>query len=203
VDSLVRDNGLRVHDVFAETDFAVMHAYPMYAKGWAREPLDPDFVPYTCALTAALSGRPVLMEEFGGCTVGPGEASTVWKWTAYGEAREQFMASEDDLAAYLAAVLPKLVEVGATGALVWCFADYAPELWGKPPCDEARHERFFGLVRPDGSVKPHAQVLKDFAATRPMVQPAQRRVTLDIAPDEYYHSPIQHAVRLYESYRGG
>ena len=34
------------------------------------------------------------------------------------------MASEEDLAAYLEQVLPRLVEVGAPGAMIWCFADY-------------------------------------------------------------------------------
>ena len=83
-----------------------------------------------------------------------------------GEHRTQFMASEDDFAAYMAAVLPKLVEVGATGAMTWCFADYVPELWDRPPCDEFKHERFFGLVRPDGSLKPHAKAIRDFAERR-------------------------------------
>ena len=150
--------GFRPNDVFAETDVAVMHGYPMYAD-WARGPLDPDFVPFLCALTTALCGKPTLMEEFGGCTEAPGRPSSVWRWRPYGQARDQFMASEEDLAAYLEMVLPRLVEVGALGAMIWCFADYAPELHGRPPCDENRHERFFGLVRPDGSVKPHAEVL--------------------------------------------
>ncbi|MEZ4516553.1 MAG: hypothetical protein R3C44_06845 [Chloroflexota bacterium] len=77
------------------------------------------------------------------------------------------MASEEGLAEYIEAVLPRLVEVGATGAVIWCFADYVPELWDRPPCDEAKHERFFGLVRPDGSLKPHAEAIKRFAATHP------------------------------------
>jgi endo-1,4-beta-mannosidase len=197
VDSLLRDNGLRVTDVFAETDLAVMHAYPMYAPGWARAPLDPDFVPFTCALTKALAGKPALMEEFGGCTASPGQPSTVWRWTAHGEPREQFMAAEEDLAHYFAQVLPKLVEVGALGAVAWCFADYDPRLWDKPPCDHARHERFFGLVRPDGSLKPHAQVLKDFAARKPTVQTSHRQPALEIAAEEYYQSPASYAGRLY------
>jgi hypothetical protein len=46
--NLVQDNGLRVNDVFAEVDTAVMHGYPMYAD-WAIGPLDPDFVPFLCA----------------------------------------------------------------------------------------------------------------------------------------------------------
>jgi endo-1,4-beta-mannosidase len=199
-DSIFRDNGFRIDQVYAETDIAVMHAYSMYLP-LARNPLDPELVPFTCALTTALCGKPTLMEEFGGCTAPPGKPSFTMEWTAYGKPRSQFMTGEDDLAEYLAASLPRLVDVGATGAMVWCFADYVPELWDKPPCAESQHERFFGLVRPDGTLKPHAQVLKDFAATRPTVldQPA-RRVHLDVTADEYYRDPIAHLPRLYEQF---
>ena len=199
MDSIVQDNHLRIHDVFGEVDFAVMHSYPMYTP-WARGPLDPDFVPFTCALTAALSGKPVLMEEFGGCTNTPGQPSDMWEWTAYGEPRTQFMASEEALAEYLELVLPRLVEVGATGAVLWCFADYVPGLWDRPPCEESVHERFFGLVRPDGSLKPHAEVIRRFAATNPVVRPPARTVELDVSPEEYYADPAGHVVRLYEKY---
>ena len=198
--NLLRDNGLRVTDVFAETDVAVMHAYPMYSP-WARSPLDPDLVPFTCALTTALCGKPALMEEFGGCTTGPGQASRVWRYMYYGLPIAQFMASEAALAEYLAAVLPRLVAVGATGALLWCFADYVPELWDRPPCDQARHERFFGLVRADGSLKPHAEVVKAFAATHPMVQPEpSRRVVLPDGPGSFYSAAWRNTVRLYRAY---
>jgi len=198
--SLLENNGLRVDQVFAETDVAVMHSYPMYLP-WARDPLDPDLVPYTCALVTALCGKPTLMEEFGGCTVGPGEPSQTWRWTAYGKPREQFMASEEDFAAYIEAVLPRLVDVGATGAMLWCYADYVPELWDKPPCDESKHERFFGLVRPDGTLKPHAEVIRRFAATQPTVnENPSRRVTLDISADEFYQAPEKHTVRLYQTF---
>ncbi len=201
VASLLENNGLRIHDIYGQTDVAVMHGYPMYSHV-ARHPLDPDFVPFMCALTSALCGKPTLMEEWGGCTAPQGEASTVWEWTAYGQPRTQFMASEEDLADYVEAVLPKLVEVGATGAMLWCYADYAPELWNRPPCEEtgAKHERHFGLVRPDGSLKPHAEVIKRFASTNPTVKPAQRTVTLDITPDDYYQSPATHFERLYNAY---
>jgi endo-1,4-beta-mannosidase len=197
--SLLEDNGLRADYVYSETDVAVMHAYPMYLP-WSRHNLDPDLVPFACALVSALSGKPTLMEEFGGCTAAPGQESYIWEWTAYGEPRTQFMASEDDFAAYIAAVLPKLVEVGSTGALVWCFADYVQELWDRPPCSESRHERFFGLVRPDGSLKPHAKAIQNFAATQPTVQAATRQVKLDVTPDEFYRDPAAHTVRLYNQY---
>jgi endo-1,4-beta-mannosidase len=190
MDSLHRDNGLRVDEVFAETDVAVMHSYPMYTE-WARDPLDPDLAPFTCALVEALCGKPVLMEEWGGCTTAPGKPSEVWRWEGFrGRPMQQFMASEDDMAAYVEAVLPRLVKVGATGALLWCFADAAPELWERPPYHDWRHERFFGLVRPDGSLKPHAEVLRRFAATQPQVM-RPPVVTLErLDPDAYYRDPI-------------
>ncbi len=197
--NLFEDNGLRVHDVFQEVDVAVMHGYPMYVD-WATGPLDPDFVPFLCALTSALSGKPTLMEEFGGCTEAPGRRSSVWEWTSYGKPRRQFMAAEEELAAYVDGVLPRLVGVGATGAVLWCYADYAPELYGRPPCDEARHERTFGLVRPDGSLKPHAVAVQRFAATQPRARPAQRYVALDLSPDTYYQDPLIHAQHLYQAF---
>ncbi len=78
---LVEDTGLRVHDVFEELDVAVMHGYPMDLD--PLDPLDPDFVPFLCALT----GKPSLIEEFGGCTESPGRPSSVWKWQAHGTDR--------------------------------------------------------------------------------------------------------------------
>ncbi len=199
-DGLHRDNGLRIDKVYAQTDVAVMHSYPMYTP-WARKPLDPDFVPFTCAVTAALAGKPVLMEEFGGCTAQPGEPSHIMKWTeTNGRQREQFMAGEDDFAEFLSLTIPKLQHSGATGAMLWCFADYIPELWNLPPCQNAVHERFFGLIRPDGSLKPHAKVIQEFAKTVPQVQPIPEYAKLQIDPDEFYKEPLGHLVSLYETY---
>jgi len=199
-DGLHRDNGLRIDKVYAHTDVAVMHSYPMYTS-WARQPLDPDFVPFTCALTAALSGKPVLMEEFGGCTALPGEATYTMKWTeTNGRERDQFMASEEDFAEFLRLTIPKLHDSGATGAMLWCYADYIPELWDLPPCQNARHERFFGLVRPDGSLKPHAKVIQEFAKTKPQVKPIPAYAKLSVNPDEFYKEPLGHLVDLYQGY---
>ena len=191
---LVEDTGLRVQDVFEELDVAVMHGYPMYVD--QLEPLDPDFVPFLCALT----GKPTLMEEFGGCTEAPGRPSSVWKWQAYGTTHQQFMAAEDVFAEYVQRVLFSLLEVAALGAVIWCFADYHPDLYELPPCDESRHERFFGLVRPDGSLKPHAEVIRRFASEHPLVQPARRTVQLGMSPEEYYQHPLENALKLYQQF---
>jgi endo-1,4-beta-mannosidase len=200
--SLFADNGLRVDQVFSESDVAVMHGYPMYVD-WARDPLDPDFVPYLCALVTALTGKPCLAEEWGGCTSPDKAGSTTWSWTAYGSPRTQFMAGEEAFAEYVGSVLPRLVDVGASGAFMWCFADYHPDLWDRPPCDDggARHERHFGLVRPDGSLKPHAEVIRRFAATAPTVGPPVKTVTLDVTPDQYYEDPEASARRHYQTWK--
>ncbi len=113
------------------------------------------------------------------------------------------MASEEDLAEFLSLTLPKLQDSGATGAMVWCFADYAYELWDRPPCQNQWHERFFGLVRPDGSLKPHARVFQEFAKTRPQVKSIPEYATLDVDPEEFYTDPLPHLTRLYKQYVDG
>src|SRR5215211_1250034 len=202
-DGLHRDNGLRIDQVYKNTDLAVMHSYPMYTA-WARKPLDPDFVPFTCALVAALAGKPVLMEEFGGCTALPGESTYVMKWIeTNGRDHEQFMASEEDFAEFLSLTIPKLQDSGATGAMLWCYADYVPELWDLPPCQNSQHERFFGLVRPDGSFKPHAKLIQEFAKSKPQVKPIPDYAKLTVNADEFYADPLPHLVDLYKQYLEG
>src|SRR5260221_2557259 len=197
--SLTERNGLRSNEVYAETDVAVMHSYPMYMS-FVKHPLDPDFVPFTCAVTSSLAGKPVLMEEFGGCTAPKGEPSGIMEWLLLGIPRKQFMASEEDLAEFIKLSLDKLVEVGTTGAMVWCFADYPEELWDRPPCSEYRHERSFGLVHRDGSVKPHARIIQDFAATRPLTREIPSWAKIDVSPDEYYAAPLETLEKLYAEY---
>jgi hypothetical protein len=55
-------------------------------------------------------------------------------------------------------------------------------------------------VRPDGSLKPHAEVIRAFAESEPVTGPSPRSVTLDISVDDYYQDPEGHARRLYESF---
>ncbi len=112
------------------------------------------------------------------------------------------MAAEDDFAEYVQRVLYRLLEVAALGAVIWCFADYHPDLHDLPPCDESCHERFFGLVRPDGSLKPHAEVIRKFASENPLVQPASRKVQLGMSPKAYYQISLENALRLYQTFIG-
>jgi endo-1,4-beta-mannosidase len=200
--SLATLNHLRADQVFDGADFAVMHTYPIYAN-FGAEALDPDTVPFATALTAALSGKPTLMEEFGACTAPPGAETTTIEWQALGQTWSQIMLSEETLAEHLAEVLPRLVEVGSTGAMVWCYADYHQDLWDRPPCDTKLHERYFGLVRPDGSLKPHAEVIRDFASTRPVISAPSPRARMDVDSAEYYADPSSALPELYQTFKRG
>jgi endo-1,4-beta-mannosidase len=198
--SLETDNGLRVDRLFEAADMAVMHAYPIYAN-FGAQPLDPDAVPFATALAAALSGRPALMEEFGACTAPRGHDTETWEWQALGRTWRQVMLAEDVLAEHVAEVLPRLVEVGALGALLWCFADYHEDLWGQPPCDTKLHERHFGLVRPDGSLKPHAEVVQRFILSEPRISAPSARARMDVDGDAFYADPAATSAALFERFR--
>jgi endo-1,4-beta-mannosidase len=198
--SLMTDNGLRVDRMFEHADLAVMHAYPIY-RNFGAEAMDPDAVPFATALTASLSGKPALMEEFGACTAPPGAATSTWEWEALGRTWSQVMLSEEALAEHVEAVLPRLVEVGATGALLWCFADYAEALWDQPPCDTKLHERHFGLVRPDGSLKPHAEVVRRFIEGRPAIGVPSERARIEVDPAALYADPSAMLAELFATFK--
>lgn len=198
--SLSSHNHLRVDQVFAAADFAVMHAYPIYAN-FGDDPLDPDIVPFATALTAALSGKPTMMEEFGACTAPPGSDTVDWQWSRRGRDFQQVMVGEERLAEHVEQVLPRLVEVGSRGAVIWCFADYHESLWDRPPCDIQLHERHFGLVRPDGSLKPHAEVLRRFIASGPTIGEPSARAHMNVDGAAFYADPEAAVLALYRDFR--
>ncbi len=198
--SLTTQNHMRVDDLAGVADEDVMHAYPLYSAS-ARGFLDPELVPFSCALTSALAGRGrrTLMQEFGLCTAAPGQAGFSFTDDFLGRPRAQYLASEEEGAAYYEAVLARLVATGAAGAYAWCYADYDARLWDRPPLDTAVRERTFGLVRADGSEKPAADVFRALRRRRDAGGVPLGAVpdVLDVSADAYYESPGAHFDRLY------
>jgi len=203
--SLTTTNNMRVDDLAAVVDEDVMHAYPLYSDT-ARSFLDPELVPFSCALTSALSGRgrPTLMQEFGLCTAPPGCPGQTITDDFLGTPRSQYLASEDEAAKYYEDVLERLARTGAAGAYAWCYADYDPRLFDRPPFTTAVRERTFGLVRADGSEKPMADVFRRFRNRRDAGALSTADGTgsgiaevLDVTADEYYRAPSAHFERLY------
>jgi endo-1,4-beta-mannosidase len=198
--SLDTHNHMRIDDLAAELDEDVMHAYPLYCDA-ARSYLDPELVPFACSLTAGLAGcgRRPLMQEFGLCTAPPGVAGHTFTDDFLGRPRVQYLACEAEAAFYYAAVLQGLVETGAAGACAWCYADYDPRLFTRPPLDTAVRERTFGLVRADGTDKPAADVFRAFRRRRDAGALPRGNVpaVLDVSADAYYEDPALHFERLY------
>ena len=196
--SLSRTNHMRVDDLASCADEDCMHAYPLYSD-IAHSMLDPDLVPFSCALTGALagSGRSVLMQEFGLCTAPEGAAGHTITDDFLGTPRAQYLASEEEGATYYREVMERLVATGAAGAYAWCYADYDASLWSRPPFDQAIRERSFGLVRSDGTEKPAAAVFREFADR--VVRPAP---LMSCPPaDIYYADPSRHFAALYADWK--
>lgn len=198
--SLTTVNHMRIDDLAAELDEDVMHAYPLYSQ-FARSFLDPELVPFSCALTAGLSGRrrASLMQEFGLCTAPKGEPGASITDEFLGQPRAQYLASEEEGAAYYKSVVSGLARTGAAGAYAWCYADYDPALFTRPPFDRAIRERTFGLVRADGGEKPAATIFRELRQridSGDFVRGAVPHV-LDVSADDYYRAPAAHFERLY------
>ncbi|HLY64927.1 MAG TPA: cellulase family glycosylhydrolase [Chloroflexota bacterium] len=158
-------------------DFLCMHGYSVYSS-WAKDKLDSDVCPFLNILTESMGGKPVLFEEFGICTAAPGASGYFADLQTRAGVLHQYFASEDEAAGYYEEVLDKLWNAGSLGAFAWSFGDYDSSLFGAPPCNTHLHERSFGLVRADGSLKPMAEVLQRFAAEPKPIRP--------LAPERLY-----------------
>lgn len=198
--SLTTNTHLRIDDLAGIADEDCMHAYPLYCDV-ARDFLDPELVPFSCALTAELAAanRPPLMHEFGICTAPQGSPGRTITDDFLGRSLPQYLASEAEGAQYYETVLERLAATGAAGAYAWCYGDYDPRLFGRAPFATAIRERSFGLVRADGSEKPAAEVVRRFAKHLAHGQVAfgVAPKVLDVTVDAYYAEPARHFRRLY------
>ncbi len=157
-EDIERDRHLRPSLLAKPWEFATMHGYPVYAT-FSRGKDDPNVVPFSCALIESFSKKRVLFTEFGNPQCPAGGTSI----------NGMGCLSEEEMASYARAVLQRLAQRGALGALWWCWADYEPSLATLPPFDLAPHELHFGIVRADGSEKPVAHALAEFADASPEV----------------------------------
>jgi endo-1,4-beta-mannosidase len=180
MEDLEEDRRLGPAEAAEVSDFLCMHGYPLYAK-WARGTADASLPAYLAEVTRWLGRKDVLFEEFGM----PSRTAT----------------EEGAADGYVAEALEALHDVGTTGAMLWCFADYSPEIWDRPPLDRAPHERFFGLWRADGTPKPAVRHLGRYVGV-------ERRPTrpeggwIDIPRERFYEDPGANLRRLYGRYVG-
>lgn len=195
MEDLEEDRRLGPREVSDSCDFLSMHGYPIYAP-WANGPTDEQLLPFLARITRWLGeGRDVLFSEFGLPTYRRGNPS---ERRAEADAT---LVDEDAAGAYTTRALEALRRGGCMGAMLWCYSDYEPALWQKPPLDLARHERTFGLWRVDGSPKPSVAAVAAFVgAERCVVERSDEWI--DIERDEFWSDPSRQLPRLYRRYQG-
>ncbi len=174
------DRGIRPSSLAARFAFATMHGYPVYAT-FSRGRMDANVVPFYHALVGAFSAKRVLFTEVGNPQCAPGARDT----------GGMGCLTEEEMAAYANAVLERLLRRGAIGALWWCWADYDPSLADLPPFDDAPHELRFGIVRSDGSEKPVARALSDFARKALAAIDVPQ---LQVAGEQEYYASLPQAI---------
>jgi endo-1,4-beta-mannosidase len=182
-----RDRHIRPSNLAEPLQLATMHGYPVYSI-FSRGRLDAEVVPFLCALVQSFTRKPVLFSEFGNPECPPGANS----------AGGVGCLNEEEMTGYARAVLERLVDRGAIGAMWWCWADYDASLAALPPFDLAPHELRFGIVRADGSEKPVAAVLSRFAQEGRAVNAPAALPPID--EDAYYASLPRSLFDLYREY---
>lgn len=197
MEDLQHDRKLGPAEAAEVCDFLTMHGYPGYAP-WTDGPTDERLLPFLTRLTARLSGdADVLFSEFGVPTTADSQPQP--DAPPSGPA----LVSEEAAGAYVGRALRSLRRCGSTGAMLWCFSDYAADLFSEPPFDVAIHERTFGLWRADASPKPTVAVIRSFADERDALSPAKplpHSSWFDLDVERYYQAPEVELPRLFERY---
>src|SRR5690242_15392215 len=103
-------------------DVLCMHGYPMYLR-WAGGRDDDRVLPFLADVTRWLGRKDVLFEEFGAPTRDARDPDA--------ERAEEVLLDEDEAARYTARAIDGIVAAGCTGALLWCYADYARAIWNE------------------------------------------------------------------------
>lgn len=195
-EDLEEDRHLWPQDAALYCDFLCMHGYPFYLS-WTYAN-DVNILPFLALVTNWLGDKAVLFQEFGLPTLPiippPFPTKADWKCALW---------TETEGLAYYRAALDKLTNV-AIGAMGWCYADYSPLLWNKPPLDLNPHERHFGLFRHDGTPKQAVQAfLEHHTRTIPTSQYLNGEASLfaSINRNDFYTDPLNNLRRLYQQYQ--
>lgn len=178
MEDLEQDRRIGPAEAAEVCDFLCMHGYPLYAS-WAKSTTDPTLPAFLANVTRWLGAKDIFFEEFG--------------------MPARTTEEEDAADVFVAQALDDLYEAGATGAMLWCYSDYARDLWDEPPFDVAPHERFFGLWRADGSAKPAARHLARYRGV------GRRDVVgvpewIDVDRTRFYDAPLENLKHLYERF---
>jgi len=199
MEDLEQDRRLGPREAGEACDFLQMHGYPGYAA-WTDGPTDERLLPFLARLTRWLGGGgDVLFAEFGVPTTSGADLARDRAFAPSGPA----LVEEQAAASYVDRALGALLACGATGAMLWCYSDYAEAIWGLPPLDLAVHERSFGLWRADASPKPAVASVAAFAKRGAVIRATTSvadSTWIDMDAEDFYRAPGSELPRLYRRY---
>jgi endo-1,4-beta-mannosidase len=181
---LEEDRGMGPAEVGQVCDLISIQGHPAFTP-WSRGPADPLFPLFLAALTRWL-----------------GEGAEVWI-SGLGvptglEDADRFSVDEEEAARYASESLEGLRRYDVSGALWWCYGDYAYAVCARPPFDDRPHERSFGLVTRDGRPKATVEAICGMSRDRGgEILPSE---WIDLEPQEYWRDPAGEIKRLYERF---
>jgi endo-1,4-beta-mannosidase len=186
MEDLEEDRNLGPQEASRVCDFLCMHGYPIYAN-FVRGPQDVMLLPFLAMITTWLGGLDVLFEEFGVPAVNTPVSTTVT------------LLNEGAAARFTREALEALIRFGTSGAMLWCYADYASWLWSWPPLEKSVHERYFGLWHADQSPK---RALREISAFKnvPRREPSNEYDWITIDKKEYYSNPAANIRLLFAAF---
>lgn len=198
-EDLEEDRNLWPQDASLYCDFLSMHGYPIYLS-WVENNLDPDLLPFLGLLTRWLGNKPVMIQEFGLPTY------PVIKPFPDAERTKYPLFPESTALHYYTRVLKRLENNNFCGALAWCYGDYTPSLWNRPPLDTITHERYFGLFRHDGTPKLAVRAFYTSGRTESTFSEKTPVITntdwlKEYTPDQFYLNPRYNLPLFFQKYK--
>lgn len=179
-------------------DFLSMHVYPFYLP-FLEINLDPSFPLFIWLLTQWLSGqdKEVMIEEMGAASE-PLKEEMKTSQLKRNNFKGIKLFQEEEIAEYYRRSLSLLFSFGAKMVLLWCYSDYGPAWWDKPPFKEKVHERYFGLKSWTGREKPYSRVGQEININQ-FRQP--NFSWIDLEREAYFENPKENMRKLFISFK--
>ncbi|UCG11373.1 MAG: hypothetical protein JSU72_12570 [Deltaproteobacteria bacterium] len=176
-------------------DYLSVHVQPR-TLSWADGPLDVTVLPFVGAIVEWLGEKPALIQEVGVPTIPtlPGSAGQISSFK-----KSSYLVDEQESAKFAERALLLLRRFNRIGAFWRSYGDYHPYIWDWPPLDKRVDERFYGILRHDGSPKPLAQAFRSEAAGRSEADVVTDWI--DIGKEEFYQNSSEQLRRLYGRFR--
>lgn len=163
---------LRVDEVFSVLD----HSTIVGDAGSSQGVSSADEGIFSCALTAALTGKRCLLQA---------------DWHRTETTRNASVASNEFEATLTRSLLEGLHRIGALGTVLGTFSDLPSELNA-------------GILAGDGRGRAQAAVVQEFTSVKRYVEPSPvRSLQLGVTASEYYEQPEAHMRRLYGEFLAG